>query len=230
MQHNVKNQTDENFLLNDTELENVISYKHLGLIRESNSKSINKQLIEDRIKTARNTAYALMGAGFHGINGVNLEVSFSIWQTYVRPRLLYGLESINLSKCDIQNLELYQRKVKRQLLHLPERVATSDIYVLSRQLPVEAEIHKRGLSLYGNIVRNDCIERELAYRQLAVKESTSKSWFVALQEVLYKYDLPIAQELLDNPPEKLAWKVLVRRPVNAHWRKVIIHEAEAKSR
>ena len=77
--------------------------------------------------------------------------------------------------------------------------------------------HKRRLSLYGNIVRNDCIERELAYRQLAVKESTSKSWFVALQEVLYKYDLPTAQELLDNPPEKLAWKVLVRRHVNERW-------------
>ena len=119
MQHNVKNQTDEHVLLNDTELENVNSYKHLGLIRESNSKSTNKQLIEGRIKTARNTAYALMGAGFHGINGVNPEVSFSIWQTYIRPRLLYGLESINLSKCDIQNLELYQRKVIRQLLHLP---------------------------------------------------------------------------------------------------------------
>ena len=107
-------------------------------------------------------------------------------------------------------MELYQRKVIRQLLHLPERAATSAIYVLSGQLPVEAEIHKRRLSLYGNIVRNDCNERELAYRQLAVKESTSKSWFVALQEVLYKYDMPTAQELLDNPPENLAWKVLVR--------------------
>ena len=101
-----------------------------------------------------------MGAGFHDLNGVNPEVSFSIWQTNVRPRLLYGLESINLSKCDIQNLELYQRKVIRQLLHLPERAATSAIYILSGQLTVEAEIHKRRLSLYGNIVRNDCIERE----------------------------------------------------------------------
>ena len=94
---------------------------------------------------------------------------------------------------------------------------------------MEAEIHKRRLSLYGNIVRDDCIERELAYRQLAVKESTARSWFVAPQEILYKYGLPTAQELLDNPPEKLAWKVLVRRHVNEHWRKVIIQEAEGKS-
>ena len=155
-----------------------------------------------------------LGVGFHVLNEVNPEVSFSIWQTYVRPKLLYGLESINLSKCDIQNLELYQRKEIRQLLRLPERAATSAIYVLSGQLPVEAEIHKKRLSLYGYIVRNYCIERELAYRQLSVKESTSKSWFVALQEVLYNYDLPTAQELLDNPPDKLAWKVLVRRHVN----------------
>ena len=152
-----------------------------------------------------------MGAGFHRLNGVNPEVSVSIWQTYARPRLLYGLEGINLTKCDIHKLEVYQRTLLRQLLHLPERVATSAIYILSGQLPVEAEIHKRTLSLYGNIVRNDCIERELAHRQLAVKENTSRSWFVALQEILYMYKLPNAQVLLDTPPEKLAWKVEVRR-------------------
>ena len=113
MQHNVKNQTDEIFLLNETQLESVHSYKHLGLIRESNNKLSNNLLIEDRIKTARNTAYALMGAGFHGLNRINPEVSVCIWQTYVRPRLVYGLESINLSKCDIQKLELYQRTLIR---------------------------------------------------------------------------------------------------------------------
>ena len=65
-------------------------------------------------------------------------------------------------------------------LHLPERVASCAIYILSGQLPLEADLHLRRLSLYGNIVRNDCIERELATRQLAIKDSTSKSWFVAL--------------------------------------------------
>lgn len=69
----------------------------------------------------------------------------------------------------------------------------------------------------------------LAYRQLAVKDSASKSWFISLQEILYKYGLPNAQELLDSPPEKLCLKVKVRRSVNEYWRKVIIQEAENKS-
>ena len=58
--------------------------------------------------------------------------------------------------------------------------------------------------MYRNTVRNDCIERELSYRQLAIKDSSSKSWCVVLQDVLYKYDLPTVQELLETPPEKLA--------------------------
>ena len=87
------------------------------------------------------------------------------------------------------------------------------MYILSGQLPVEAEIHKRRLTLYGNIVRKECVEKDLARRQLAVKDSTSNSCFIALREILYKYGLPTAQELLDNPPEKLAWKIMVRRHV-----------------
>ena len=133
------------------------------------------------------------------------------------------------SKCDIKKLELDQRTLIRQILHLPERVASSAMYILSGQLPVEAEIHKRRLTLYGNIVRKECVEKDLARRQLAVKDITSKSWFIGLREILYKYSLPTAQELLDNPPEKLAWKIMVRRHVNEHWKKEIIQEAETKS-
>ena len=99
------------------------------------------------------------------------------------------------------------------------------MYILSGQLTVEAEIHKKRLILYGKILKKECVEKEMARRQLAVKDSTSKSWFVALREILYKYCLPNAQELLDNPPEKLAWKVMVRRHVNELWKKIIIQEA-----
>ena len=90
-----------------------------------------------------------MGAGLYGLNGINPEVSVCIWQTYARPKLVYGLESVNLSKCDIQKLELYQRTLIRQILHLPERAVSSAMKILSGQLPVEAEIHKRRLTLYG---------------------------------------------------------------------------------
>ena len=92
MHFNAKNQSEKDFTFNGKTLENVQRYKHLGIIRECNSKKNNEILIEERMKTARCTVYALMGAGMHGLNGVNPEVSISMWQTYVRPRLMYGLE------------------------------------------------------------------------------------------------------------------------------------------
>ena len=66
------------------------------------------------------------------------------------------------------------------------------------------------------------IERELAYRKLALKDSASR---IDLFQFKSSYGLPNAQELLVSPLEKLSWKVKVRRSVNESWRKVIIHEA-----
>ena len=53
---------------------------------------------------------------------------------------------------------------------------------------------------------------------------------MALQEALYNYDLPTAQELPETPPEKLAWMVKVRRHVNEHWKKTILQEAEKQNK
>ena len=47
-----------------------------------------------------------------------------------------------------------------------------------RQFPIEYKIHKRQLSLCGNIIREDCVERELAIRELTFKHHTSN---------IYKY-------------------------------------------
>ena len=89
----------------------------------------------------------------------------------------YGLESIKLSKADISRLDKYQRDFIRQIQHLPERVASCSVYFMSGLLPTEAEIPKSQLTLFGNIIRQDCVEREIALRQLAVKDFNSNSWF-----------------------------------------------------
>jgi hypothetical protein len=47
-----------------------------------------------------------MGAGLHGLNGVNPKVAHLI-QIYGMPRLLYGLESTTLRQNEIQKLEIY---------------------------------------------------------------------------------------------------------------------------
>jgi hypothetical protein len=53
---------------------------HLGIERISTGNN-RKELVQTRITAARRTVFALMGAGLHGLNGVNpclRAISFSI--------------------------------------------------------------------------------------------------------------------------------------------------------
>lgn len=69
---------------------------------------------------------------------------------------------------------------------------------------MEADIHRNQLSLSGNIIRQNCVEHDLALRQLAIKDRRSKSWFVSLQSVLLQDGLTPAYELISDPPTKLS--------------------------
>ena len=59
------------------------------------------------------------------------------------------------------------------------------MYVLTGTIPVEGVIHKRTLSLFGNVTRQEksSTEQQLALRQLTVKSLNSHSWFIAIGEI-----------------------------------------------
>ena len=91
-------------------------------------------------------------------------------------------------------------------MHLPERTANPGIYILSGQLPIEADIDKKYLTQLMNIFRSEGIEKELAWRQLSVKDVKSKSWFIYVSNILRKYNLPSIYDLLENPVPKQKWR------------------------
>ena len=101
---------------------------HLGLIRTtSNETKIN---IEERISLARRTLYSLIKSGVHGTNGLNPRTSYKIYQVYVIPRLLYGLENLHLLKKDLELLTNFHLNTIKRLQALPNRTATAAVYLL----------------------------------------------------------------------------------------------------
>ena len=105
-------------ILNGKVIETVDSYTHIGVARHSNYSTNLTLAVDEAILTARKTAYSLMGAGFHGVNGINPTIGLQLWEIYVKPRLLYGLECLMLRKQDIQKLNQYQRKILKSIMHL----------------------------------------------------------------------------------------------------------------
>ena len=72
----------EMFDLNSKKLEVVDTYTHIGIERTS-GVTVAGEIGEKAVKTARRTAYSLMGAGFHGYNGINPKVSIRLWNVYI---------------------------------------------------------------------------------------------------------------------------------------------------
>ena len=142
-----------------------------------------------------------MGAGLHGLSGLNPRASINLINCYVTPRLLYGLDVIQLSAIDVKNLNEYFNKLIKQIQHLPERTANAGALLLIGQ------IHKRMLCTFRNVIANtNSVEQNIAYRQLAIKSNDSKSWFIKIVQITQIYDLPSPYDLMETPPNKRKWK------------------------
>ena len=189
--------------------DNILSFSdtaiHLGVTRAGKKESdIN---IDERISLARRTSYSLMNTGLHGANGLSPEVSYQIYKIYVIPRLLYGLEIIPLNNTQLEKINRYHVKTLRNLQSLPQRTATSAVYLLLGALPIEGELHKRLLSLLYSVIKseNKCLQ-DLVERQLACSFNNLHSFFNVAGQILLKYELPSLNELVILDISKFQWK------------------------
>ena len=71
-------------------------------------------------------------------------------------------------------------------MSLPINIADPAIHIISGLLLAEAEVHKRAaIILYGCIFRlgKTSTEWKIAERQLSIKNSKSKSWFIDIKRL-----------------------------------------------
>ena len=99
----------------------------------------------------------------------------------ITPVLVYGMELIIPKATPLIQLELFQKRMLKQILSLPTRTADAAVYVLSGILPVEAQIHIRTLGYNICNQADNSIEKNLARRQLIVKSNESSSWFIEIK-------------------------------------------------
>ena len=189
---------------------------HVGICRSSDT---GKSAVAENVKKARRTMYSLMSAGLHGENGLDPETSLHLYQIYVLPVLLYGMEVVYLRPKHMEVLEKFNKHNLKHIISLPVTTADPAVYILSGSLPIEAMIHQRVLNLFGNTSRlpDSTVERQLSVRQLAVKTLDSNSWFIAVRKLCIMYGLPDCVEILDNPPTKASWKTTVHRAICGYW-------------
>ena len=184
---------------------------HLGILRsETNENVIN---IEDRLKLARRTLYALINTGVHDSNGLNPSVSFKIYQCYVLPRLLFGLEALPITNSQVGMLSKFHEETLKRFQSLPLRTATCAVYLLIGALPIES---------------NETIT-ELTKRQIAINLDNPLSYYHRVQDILDLYQLPSLRNLQQGIPSKEQWKFTVKQAFNTYWSEKLKTESNEKS-
>ena len=87
--------------------------------------------------------------------------------------------------------EKFHKNSLKMIQSLPERTATAAVYLLLGALPVEAEIHKKQLSLLHSILDSDNNRiKEVLNRQISVNFDNKDSFFYRVLKVLELYNLP----------------------------------------
>ena len=95
--------------LGEKPLQTVNQTVHLGIIRaDKNETNLN---IQEHISIARKTLYSLIPVGLNGKNGLNPVTAYKIYQAYVLPRLLYGLEVLPLNVSQLTELKQFHTKI-----------------------------------------------------------------------------------------------------------------------
>jgi hypothetical protein len=181
----------------------------------------------ERITRARRRVYALMGAGMHGLNGLNPSVSQKLWCIYIACQLYYGLEATGATEKQLQKMEEYQLQVMRQIQHLPTKTPSAAVYLLLGALPAEGEYHRRLLGFICNILRlKDSTEAKLIRRQAAIKDLETHSLISDVRKTLAKYHLPTIYQLIKHPPPQNAWKNQVKKATQDFWTEHLVHQAK----
>ena len=101
---------------------------------------------------------------------------------------------------------------------LHEKSPAPFVYFLAGSLPTSAILHQRQLSLFSMICRLPDNPLNIHARNILItaKPSTN-SWFHQIRNICMQYCLPHPLQLLDYPPTKDQFKILVKKRVLDFW-------------
>lgn len=89
------------------------------------------EFVKQRFSTSRKVLYLMLGAGLHGVNGLNSKVNLRLIRIYVIPHLVYSLNVVRLTSKDIFTLVFFHEHLLNSQPH-PDYIGAicNDISVL----------------------------------------------------------------------------------------------------
>ena len=181
----------------------------------------------DRI-TAHNKALgAVLHTGMARGHRGNPAASLHVEQVYGAPVFLSGLPALVLSKPEQSMISQHSKETMSNLHRLLPCTPRSVVCFLGGNLPGDALLHIRQLTLFGMLSKlPDNILNKVGFNLLQSPTLSTKSWFQQIRSLCAQYLLPDPLRLLDDPLPKAVFKLLVKKQVLNYWEETLRSEAE----
>ena len=207
---------------------NTIEYddiaEHVGVTR---SVTGNLPSLLSRISAHKKALGGILHTGMARSHRGNPAASLRLQQVYANSVLFSGLGSLVLNDQEINVLVQHHKNTISNLQKLLPRTPQHVIYFLGGTLPAEALLHQTQLSIFGMITRlPHSILHSHAQNIFTHVTQSPKSWFLRVQDICLKYKLPHPSTLLQNPPSKEQFKILVKKSIIDYWEQKLRFEAE----
>jgi hypothetical protein len=184
----------------------------------------------NRICSHRKALGATLSSGLAQKSRANPLVGLRLETVYGSPVLMSGVASLVLSGTEISMLSKHLKETYLHIQKLHAKTPDSVVFFLGGCLPGEAVIHLRMLTLFGMVARLRDDPLNIHARNILITaKSSSKSWFCQLRDVCLLYQLPHPLAILDNPPNREAFKKLIKARVVDHWEVKLRGEASLLS-
>lgn len=129
-------------------IENVKSIEILGVEFDNEGKS--GRHVKTRVQKCYKSFHSLRHAGFC-YPGTNTEVKTYMWNTMCQPVLLYGCDSIFLSKKDIAIMETTQSNIIKQCIGLSRYCKSTDLLHAMNIKKICQQLDQNMLNLWNRI-------------------------------------------------------------------------------
>ena len=191
-------------------------YVHIGVPQAPQQQS--KTMIDYRIEKAQDMSYKLQGSTKNAISGVSPLSSF-----------LYGTETMNLNKGDIERLEIKYRKTLKCMLSLPDCTVSAAVYLCMGVLPAQAQRDVETLALFGQLAICDqeaqniktIIEHTLTFYGV-----TFTGWSGLVRRTCHFYGLPDPLQYLQNPWRPDRFRDHCKKSVISYWETKFLQTVE----
>ena len=205
-------------------IEFVKEAEHVGTVRAVDG---NLPHLLSRFSAHRKQMFAVLPVGMARRHRANPAYTLNAHQVYGTPVLLSGTATLILSKSETKIIDQKLKSTVQNLQKLYDKTPASVVYFLGGQLPGEALLHLKQLSIFGMVCRlKESVINDIAKFSLtSLNLPPSSSWFVQIRELCVKYSLPHPLILLTSPPSKFRYKAMVKSRVTEYWESYLRAEA-----